>query len=536
VIVVPSVEEIEAMGKNPGGVRKPASALSAPVAPEKPAAPQLDVQVARGRTISFACPVCHTPMKAAEEELGHTIMCPHCFSPVVAGGELQKKGASAPPEPRSLVLEDSGDEDYQLADEVVQRPSVQPLLSTSPPAESSAPRAEPKRDEARNRDRETRPRDGVKKNKRDHEKKPDGGNRHAEKKRDDARRATAAPATSAPSFDDDEYALAAEEDRPRVAPAVAPPAEDDTPLEEERPRRPRAAAPTSNAAPLDPRLTPQNRPSIEERLAAAQAKRGPIRPPDHPFVEGVVSFLFQPSALGRWIGLIVGTAIVYFFAASSIRLGMAGGTNLFLSLLFGVMAAAAGLLLVMFEAVVALSVVQDTAAGEDEIANWPDYVFIDWVGQAFYLLNAIAFAAAPGFIVASFLDTWGPWRWALPVATGVVLFPIILLSQLDGGSPFSLLTGTMLQSLARLDAWAPFYAMEAVVLGIAGAGAWLAYAVLGGRTALEAIVVGVLATTALLVLSRLIGRLAWCLEEEEVVIDRRDQEEQPTEFEQESID
>jgi hypothetical protein len=185
-------------------------------------------------------------------------------------------------------------------------------------------------------------------------------------------------------------------------------------------------------------------------------------------------------------------------------------------LIFAMMAAAAGLLLVMFQAVAMLAIVQDTAAGNEEIEDWPDFIFVDWVGQAFYVLNAAAFSALPGFLAASALGFSGPLRWGLTAAAFALLFPVMLLSQLDGGSPFSLFTPGVLKGAIKSPlAWAAFYGVSLVVLGAAAGLGWLTLRLVSWSGIPAAAVLGILLSTTLLIESRLIGRLAWFCEEEE---------------------
>jgi hypothetical protein len=356
--------------------------------------------------------------------------------------------------------------------------------------------------------------------------------------------------------DEDEYRLSAPEERPPVSarPPVLPVAEDDdlAPLLEEEPpqparkRRERAGVGAGEVLSNDSWEIQErkDRPSLEDRLAEASGRIDyrDQELPDHPFRSGLGAFLFYPGVWKRWAGLSIGTAIVYYFTANAVVAGAQGGSQMFFSLIFAVMAAAAGLLLVMVEAVAILAIVQDTAAGSEQIEDWPDFLFIDWAGQAFYVFNALAFALLPGFLLASAIEAAGPIRWvALPISFAL-FFPVVLLSQLDGDSPFSILTPRVLRSLYKAPgAWLAFYAVSSAVLTAAvavGAGIVL----LGTRVALfawhgfvAALLLGVLATAALMLEARLIGRLAWFCEEEEPAAEPTPEEE-AAEGEREYID
>jgi hypothetical protein len=416
---------------------------------------------------------------------------------VTVGGEKHKKPPLPAGKSAGLVLDDAGDDEYRLEEE----PTKRSPRTTTP------------------------------------------------------RKPTVTPSPKPVSHNgDDEYRLSDDEPpplRPARVPPSAPPADDDYTLAEESAPRPaqrprndkpvadkKAKADKHRAA--DPkRSRDRDLAPLEEQLPvgweiAAQAQResqgeaAKTSPPDedddwimppHPFTKGVVGFMFHTSTWPRWVGLALGTAIVYFFASSAVAAGMRGGGELFYSLLFAVMASTAALLLVMFESVIALAIVQDTASGSERVDDWPDFIFLDWVGQAFYVINAAGFSVAPGFVAMSLVNDWGALRWIVPTLTFLTLFPIILLSQLDGGSPFSVLTPGVLKGIARWPlSWLTFYAVAALVVGVAAVGMGLTMLAAGWSSAFAAIAVGVLSSGAVMILSRLIGLLGWfCVEEEPVI-------------------
>jgi hypothetical protein len=271
--------------------------------------------------------------------------------------------------------------------------------------------------------------------------------------------------------------------------------------------------------------------SLEDRRAAAARDRGlDAAPPDYPFLSGVFGFLLYRSTWPRWLGLALGTALVFFLIANAVAAARSGGAELFFSLVFTAMAASAALVLVVFEAVAVLAIVQDTAAGADEVEGWPDFNFVDWAGQAFYFINALGFSAAPGFLLASAMDEWGTIRWAAPAVTAALFYPIVLLSQLDGMSPFSILTpGVLKGALKSPLAWLAFYAVSLVTLGVAAVTTGLALRFLKWDGFPAAMVLGVVITTALLIESRLVGRLAWFCEETQPAVEEDQAEESPDE-------
>jgi hypothetical protein len=465
VIVVPQLDELTAADKAHSVQRKTVGAVrKAPVATRsaaaKPAPPPLELNIVRGHVVSFACPTCHHMMRSTAEELGHVIMCPHCYSPVTVGGENRR----AAPVEQPLVLEDTGDDDeYRLAGET---PRPAPAI----PARLHEDAAE--EDEYRLSDEAPRP-----------------APRPTPALVDGGRKTKPAPER-------------AEAPKPRREPAAPP-----------NPNPPAAAA----AAPAPKGL------GLEERLEQAAKNKSEAAPPDQPFISGVLGFLLYSSAWPRWLALTAGSALVYFLIAGAVSNARDGGAELFFSLLFAIMSGTAALILVFFAAVAFLAVVQDTAAGSDEIEGWPDFNFVDWAGQALYFLNAVAVSAVPGFVLATtILDGWGSLRWAAPAVSAALLYPIVLLSQLDGMSPFSILTpGVLKGPIQSPKAWIAFYAISLLVISAAAAVGWLTVKIVRWDGVAAAVVVGFAVTTALMIEHRLIGRLAWFCEETEPEVEPR---------------
>jgi hypothetical protein len=341
--------------------------------------------------------------------------------------------------------------------------------------------------------------------------------------------------------EEDEYRLSDVADQP-PPPRPRPTLEDDdldldlAPLAErddaKSPRRERGVV-LQDHNPLDDASMIQERRDrlrLEDRLAAEARSRRNSNPPDYPFLSGVFNFPFYGSSWPRWLGLTAGTALVYYLVANAVASARFGGAELFFSLIFATMAGSAALLLIVFEAVAVLAVVQDTAAGADEVEGWPDFNFVEWAGQAFYFINALAFSAAPGFLLASVTDSLGPWRWAAPAITAALLYPIVLLSQLDGMSPFSILTpGVIKGALKSPSAWMAFYGVSLGTIAAAAAICWVTVKAAAWDGPVAAIVLATVTTTALLVESRLIGRLAWFCEETEPVVEPEESEEAPAE-------
>lgn len=150
-----------------------------------------------------------------------------------------------------------------------------------------------------------------------------------------------------------------------------------------------------------------------------------------------------------------------------------------------------------------LSILRDSAAGLDDVENWPDAFLLDSVAESIYLINALFLAALPGFAVVQVAGAG--WGWVL--GSVLMLFPVILLSMLDAGSSFTPLTATVFVSLlASVLGWLLFFTQSIL---LAWVGRWVLglvweYGDLGSLAAGCCVAVGLS-----LLYFRMLGRLAW---------------------------
>ncbi len=260
----------------------------------------------------------------------------------------------------------------------------------------------------------------------------------------------------------------------------------------------------------DEQQTDEGQPT--RRLARRRPARAPAPVPGR-WWRGIAGFLLEQGVWPRWLMLTGGMMVVLFLSGAAlvvaislgIDVGLGGlGFALLALSLSGLAAIAAVLWLAVFGAW-AVVIVVDTAAGADAIENWPDGPYQDWLPDAFYLVNATAFAAAPGMLLR-----WLPAHSPVPdgpfvAASLFLMFPIVFLSMLERGSAIWPLSGAILASLLwRWWAWLLFYVAAAVLLTFAVGLAALALLALGGWGSVPAVCI--LAGAALLYF-RLLGRL-----------------------------
>ena len=145
------------------------------------------------------------------------------------------------------------------------------------------------------------------------------------------------------------------------------------------------------------------------------------------------------------------------------------------------------------------------SAGCDQIETWPDPLFLDWVLEVFYFLNALGLAILVG-VGAGWLFEQIGWTPAVGAVGGMFLtFPVVFLSMLEMNSPIKPLSPPVLRSLVEhWRGWVVFYAESAALMLLAGV------VLIVAVQSLFMLMVGSPVLTALpMIQARLLGRLVW---------------------------
>jgi hypothetical protein len=158
-----------------------------------------------------------------------------------------------------------------------------------------------------------------------------------------------------------------------------------------------------------------------------------------------------------------------------------------------------------------LVILEDTAAGNDEVV-WPDVPLTDWLGKIIYLTCLAAFWFIPAWLL---LDLVAPaalgWFPGVPVGVLVVgivwlVFPVSLFSSLSASPRWVVFR---LEALRRLLHHLPALLVVYCVTGVLLAGwAFLSYVTFAKYLFLLP-VVACLGPAVLFIDARLLGRLAW---------------------------
>lgn len=385
-------------------VRVPPLAIKAPSQPYRRTAEERedDYDVGRGRTgrgqseFLLVCGVCHTRLYATRDQVGHEILCPDCYTPILV--------------PEAPAAAETGPEEVEAYDVTTSAP---------PPLEITIPGYEPIVD------------DGPLRRKKD-------------------------------------------------------------PIEERRERE----------------LAEQSQRPRKRR------KSEPLPTLGFTFFSGVFNFPFYHGVWNRWIGLSGGMFGVVLIAMMSSIAFVCFAAVLLASFLAWFMVTMADM----------LDIVRDTAAGADEVEP-TEQLWMDRLFECLFPLFALGVAVLPAVGLAQ-LGMTMPW---IAPACVFFLFPVVLLSMMANGSPVIPFSPSVFASLLfSCRAWAVFYGLTFLMGAAIAMIGWLlslvtvlSITLIGGLFFIvpllfDALVLAVALVWAMLVYSRLLGRLAWyCSQGEE---------------------
>jgi hypothetical protein len=251
-----------------------------------------------------------------------------------------------------------------------------------------------------------------------------------------------------------------------------------------------------------------------ERVAVddqAEAEEDELRRPtmEWNLFLGGFGFPWTPSAVMRWGLISIWAVMAGWLAAKAWEVGVGNMYSAVAGTLTGLGAAIFGTGCVCVAAIHGLTILTETSAGNDRIETWPNLgLFLEWLGNLFYVVNAAMLCVALGFGLDWLMSG------ARPIVIGAVtffLFPILLLCELEAGSAFLPVSGPVFASLWRRGlAWLLFYLETGCLL--AAAGGLVVYVGAGINQPLRFgwVVLGALLFSAVVMIYfRLLGRLAY---------------------------
>ncbi|MBX3415807.1 MAG: hypothetical protein KF708_24195 [Pirellulales bacterium] len=244
-------------------------------------------------------------------------------------------------------------------------------------------------------------------------------------------------------------------------------------------------------------------------------------PPRSLYFSGVFGFPFRGDAASRWLSLTLLMCVLCGLSWGMLMFigGGPGGSQFEVGL--GVVGAGfmllaafwAFLITASFASNCAKTIVEDTAAGGDQVASWPEADWRTWffpmvaVGYVSFLTLTIGYVLHLAVLLAP-LEIQEYLNFGAFAIVPFVLFPLLMLSGLECDSMVVPLSGPVFASLWRhAGSWLGFYGLTAL----------LACGVLLPAVVLRPFLLGlfavlyfaVAASTGTFLYARLLGRLGW---------------------------
>lgn len=250
-------------------------------------------------------------------------------------------------------------------------------------------------------------------------------------------------------------------------------------------------------------------PTYEVFRAISSIRRTEIpEPPNSLFFSSVFEFPWRSGgAFLRWvlvslgfsmIGLLVWLAF-YMLSFGFVAAIAAGGSVLGVAVI--------GLISAGYAASCGFSILQETAAGVNRIAEWPDEGWKDGIFEFMLVLWLHAVSGFFCYVVALGIQAMTGSLFPALLVLHALLFPLALISAMDSESAWLPYSRMALRSLKRLPGtWTLFYLLTTVLLCATGGG-WLT--LVRNAPFAAGLAIGPIVATIVFIYARLLGRLAW---------------------------
>lgn len=254
-------------------------------------------------------------------------------------------------------------------------------------------------------------------------------------------------------------------------------------------------------------VSPTEREAKQELPPVREERRDRPKIPQMPIVQGVALMLVRSPVLNWfcWISLVGLAAGAFMVVVTSL--------NPIAAIPFFIGAGIAAILGSVALSAICLVVLTESSEGNDRLHNPPGPVFLDWMGEVFYLVTPAVLALAPWWVLCRVLERELPWQQqSIVLMVGwLFTFPLLLLSSLENGSALEPFSARIFGSVSRRPG---HWLLLVIVTAAIAAGAWAGIETL---LQLESATVGLLViplivATALLYF-RVLGRFAWWLAE-----------------------
>jgi DNA-directed RNA polymerase subunit M/transcription elongation factor TFIIS len=246
------------------------------------------------------------------------------------------------------------------------------------------------------------------------------------------------------------------------------------------------------------------------RLIVQKHKREerPVRPAV-PLIQGVWRMLATQEIIVRWLMTSILLGFVAWLLVNSLVPALGGTAQGIMAVFMVGLGAGLTAVWLTLAAPTFLAIVEESSEGHDRLHDPPGWSPLEWLGETMFLVNAIALAGAPAMVAWSL-----GWNVAPEVfggaafAAAVAIFPLAYMGALLENTAFGVISPKLLGTLFRRPGpWLLFYIEVALIAaGAAAACVGLALWAPAAMFAAPLIVMG-----AMILLMRLMGRLAWWL-------------------------
>ncbi len=226
-------------------------------------------------------------------------------------------------------------------------------------------------------------------------------------------------------------------------------------------------------------------------------------------------FPWTPGAVMQWLLIAIWAAAAGWLTRSAIALGIKQGLGdvsmyqTIVAMLAAMGAIIAGVGCAAIAAIHGLTILLETTAGNDRMENWPNVgLFLEWIGQLFFVINPVVITVALGLGLDWLLPEVLGSREMMVAVTVFFVFPILLLCSLETDSPFLPVSTVVLGSLGRhAIPWLAFFLQSGCLLAAAAAMVCYWGSELDPRLGIP--LAGLLFSAILMIYFRLLGRLAF---------------------------
>ncbi len=180
------------------------------------------------------------------------------------------------------------------------------------------------------------------------------------------------------------------------------------------------------------------------------------------FMYRTFGFLTDPTAVGQMVlyGFVFSAvfALAQFSKTKVDGGGFEGGGYL---LVLFILTTVISIIVALPMLSAGLALLESVANHQRRVAEWPSFNVFDNFGEILVILFALLGSLLPGMLVGGLIGRSGGAEWLIltgMMGTCFLLFPVLLLSMLDNGSPLQPFSGAVITSIPQVpEAWGGYY-------------------------------------------------------------------------------